>query len=218
MRKKSIFGIDVGRFPEALETEQSDDTLRFKEFEHLDYKEYGPKNKYRNFDVEFLSPNDESYKDLENQGVKEAPLDNFDGRMIPGDLSMQDNMFKYEPTSAYELKDYSDLYDNYEFSIIAKMAKRVKVSHIIPGDTVLIMRPDRYLTSYNKLDRVAKVLDTQDNGWLLVCTMRGQKIAIYAGNSDEDDDVQKLDFDQLEQVYRHKISSHSRRIFVENDY
>ena len=210
MRKKSIFGIDTGRLPEALETEQFDDTLRFKEFDHLEYKEYGPKHKYHNFDVEFLSPNDESYKDLENQGVKEAPLDNFDGRLIPGDISMQnDNMFKYEPVSAYDLKDYSDLYDNYEFSIIAKKAKRIRIAHIVPGDTVLLMRPDRYLLSYNKLDRIAQVIDTQDNGWLLVKTMRGQKIAVYAGSSDEDDDVQRLDFDQLEQVYQHRLKGNS---------
>lgn len=206
MEKNSSFGIDVGRFPEALETEEvPKDTLRFKQFEHHDYKEYGPRHKYKNFDVEFLSSGDESYTELTDHGVKEAPLDNFDGKLTTDQVSFQENMFEHTPYSAYDLKDYSDLYDQYEFSVIAKKAYRIKIADIIPGDTVLLMRPQRYLLSYGKKDRIARVLDTQENGWLLIETLGGEKLAVYAGSSDEDDDVQKLDFNQLEEVYKYKL-------------
>lgn len=188
---------------EYSETYWDEDVALNDQFDHLPFKEYPNKSKFLRENPYWLSEDDVNLE-FGRDYTDDTPLDNFDGRLDVDQISNQDNMFPFTRRSTQDLLNYSDLYDEYEMAVMAKVA-RLKVAHINIGDTVLLMRPQRYDLSRNIKNRLARVIDTQDNGWLLVETARGDKVAVYCGSTSIDDDVQKIDFADLERVYPKKL-------------
>lgn len=183
------------------------------QFEDHPYKEYSDGSKFRRETHDWLVEDDDSGLDFNRDISEDQPLDNFDGILPPDQVGQQDNMLGGNFYNGTEMQDYSDLYDAHEMSMIAKRA-RLKVSHIQKGDSVLLMRPFKYDLPLSMSKRIGKVVDTLENGWIVVETHDKEKVAVYCGDSDEDNDVQKIDYDELYEVYGHKIATEDKPLLL----
>lgn len=155
--------------------------------------EFSVPQKYLNFDVEFLTVDDMGTKYPEQPNI-EAPLDDFDG-IVPKDQASHEE-YRPEPKKVQFRKDF-DYPEFYDQLIWANRTARIKTAGFQLGDFVQVVRPWRYGLEGSPRRSVGEILGTQDNGWLIIRSLSGEKVAVYSGLSHEDADVVKIDLKKL---------------------
>jgi len=160
--------------------------------------DYSPQEGWSNYflfplkDIEHSQPYDSGVVTVQENPIPEAKLDNFDGVLT--DDRMLHQVIRDDERNNPISSDDINFAENYTYMY---HSGRRKLAHIERNDYVLIMRPHLYGLDTTPRSRFAKVIDNVGNGWIVVKNADSKQLAVYCGDTDEDNDVQKLDFDFL---------------------
>lgn len=174
--------------------------------------------KTRDHDVEFLSDSDDSgYTPQRIEHPKNAPDYSMDGRIQPEYAQTED--YKHDAPTSYNYDadmpllrnqlDYGEWNGNYISASIDKKAYFEPDVDLKIGDWVEILRyPGRCPElPIKRRERVGVIIDTMSNGWIVVENLRKQWIPAFAGGSDLDRGVIKIDVSKLDITPKKKKNS-----------
>lgn len=174
-----------------------------------EYLEDYPNKTRPNFDVEFLTDSDDQGKPLQQVDYKLGPINyTLNGDLPVDQVGTTDYMGdrSSKPTYSDDMPmlrnplNYDEYYENnVNASIINKKASVMKLADIQRGDWVEVLRyPGRCPeTPIRRRDRVGQVIDVMGNGWIVVENLKKEWIPAFAGGSELDQGVVKLDVNKL---------------------
>lgn len=156
--------------------------------------------RHRTWDTAFQMQ-DDTGKEPQSSGVPEATLDNLDGDLSEYGSEKYPSKTNDMPVlrSQYDYAEWYDLIDTHQAYKKASVDFR-------KGDWVEIIRPHRYYVKGGRRARVGVIINASPNGWLTIKPLRGKPIAVYAGLSELDCDVAKIDLEKFAKSQGIKIA------------